>query len=404
MSPLFKLAFRNVRRSRARSALTAGAIGLGIMMSLILGAFIHGLHAYLVDDTVRGRVGALQVHRAGYFEVRDRQSLSLDFPVGGELEAQVLAAPGVAAVTPRIAFTGLVSNGTTATVFMGNAVDPVGEARVLPLAQEDVEGTRLGRDTPRHAVMGQELAAGLGLGQGDDLTLQATTQGGRENALDLQLAGTRTGQVLAADKRKLNVPLGFAQELLQMEGRATELVVALDEGADVDQVAQALRERVGAEYEVHTWVELRPSIRQIINLQRGVLLGIAAICLLIAIIGVVNTLLMSVMERTREIGTMMAVGVRRGRIAKLFVLEAAFQALIGSLLGVASAWALVALFAADGGLVFALGETGTMTLIPAIAPYQVAIAVGASALGAVLAAFWPAMRAASLRPVEALRQ
>ncbi|MCI0573250.1 MAG: ABC transporter permease [Myxococcaceae bacterium] len=403
MTPLLMLAVRNVARSKARSAITVGAITLGILMTLLLGAVIHGLHRWLIEDTVKGTVGAIQVHRTGYFERRDRQPLKLDLEEGGAVEAAMLRVPGVAAVTPRLAFSGMVSNGSSATIFVAQGVDPVREKQVLPWASQDVRGTRLGADTPRSTVLAKDLAEALGVEPGATLTLQATTQGGKENVLDVELGGMVTSSLMAQSKRMLSVPLPFAQELVRMKGRATEYVVAVDEGADVDQVATGLRAALGAEFDVQTWREVQPAVPEVIAIQRGVLLAIGALFLVIAIIGVANTLLMSVLERTREIGTMMAVGVKRQKIAVLFVLEAAVQALIGAAVGVAGAYGIVALVLARGGLSLQVTPTQLFTIQPEVAGYQVAIAVVASTVGAVLAAVSPALRAARLRPVEALR-
>jgi putative ABC transport system permease protein len=403
MTPLLTLALRNVARSKARSALTTGAITFGILMTLLLGALIHGMHRYLIDDTVKARVGALQVHRAGYFALRDRQPLKLDLEAGGALEAALLRVPGVAAVSPRLVFSGMLSNGGAATVFMAQGVDPERERQVLPWASQEVRGGRLSPEVPRGGLLSGELARALGVEPGATLTLQASTQGGKENVLDLEAVGTLEGNLLAQSKRMVYVPLAYAQELLRMPGRATEYVVAVHEGANVDEVATGLRAALGEGYEVRTWRELQPAVSEIIRIQRGVLLALGALFLLIAIFGVANTLLMSVMERTREIGTMMAVGVRRGRIAGLFLLEAAVQALLGGALGVAGAYALVALMVARGGVTLPMGEGQSFTLLPEVAGYQVTIAVVAATVGAVLAALSPALRAARLRPVEALR-
>jgi putative ABC transport system permease protein len=403
MTPLLTLAVRNVARSKARSAITTGAITLGILMTLLLGALIHGLHRYLIEDTVKGRVGALQVHRKGYFELRDRQPLKLDMEAGGEVEEELLRVPGVAAVSPRLVFSGMVSNGSSATLFLAQGVDPEREQRVLPWASQEVRGARLSREVPRGGLLSGELARALGVKPGSTLTLQATTQGGKENALDLDAVGTVEGNLLGQSKRMVYVPLGYAQELLRMPGRATEYVVAVHDEANVDEVAAGLRAALGDGYEVRTWSELQPSVSEIIRIQRGLLLAIGGLFLLIAIFGVANTLLMSVMERTREIGTMMAVGVRRGRIALLFLLEATLQALLGGVLGVGGAYGLVALMVSRGGLTLPVGAGQSLTLLPAVAGYQVAITVGAATVGALLAALSPALRAARLRPVEALR-
>ena len=165
-----------------------------------------------------------------------------------------------------------------------------------------------------------------------------------------------------------------------------------------------LRAAIGPDYEVQTWAELRPNVADVTRFVRIVLTGICIVFLVIAVIGVVNTMLMSVLERTREIGTMMAVGVRRGQVLLLFVLEAAVLALLGGLGGGLLGGAVVAAIAARGGV--GANAPGTMVVkyIVPVVPVELAVLAPAAALlGAVLAALYPAWRASRLRPVEALR-
>jgi putative ABC transport system permease protein len=397
MLALFIIAWRNLGRSRARSALTGGAILLGVFTSLLFGSFIQGFQNALVDETVRGRVGAIQVHRRGAFDLRESQPLALDLPQGGALEARLRQVPGVEAVTPRLVFPGLIGNGRSSTLVSGQGIEAASARAVLPLMDRDDDGRAVSAERPQGAVVGRELAAALGVKPGGSLVLQARTRIRRENALDLDVAGTSP----QGGQRLVVVNLAFAQRLLRMEGRVTEYLLAVGDRRQIDAVAGRVRAALGPDYEVHTWLELRPGLAAILRVQRTMLLLISGLFLAVAVFGVVNTQLMNVLERRREIGTLMALGVKRRQIGALFVLEAALQALAGAVVGLGGALLLVG--RAAGGLPLRMpGGGGLFTVVPSLTPSMVVAALGLCVAGALAGALYPALRAARLRPALAL--
>ncbi len=400
---LLRLAFRNVLRARARSALTIAALLFCVMMSLLLSALVMGVGESLVAEAVEGSVGSIQVHREGYFEKRDRQPLKFNLEQNADIEAKLRAMPHVKAVTPRLTFSGLLTNGSQGTVAVITAVDPATVRDVLPRADMYLVGDKLANDDKNGVQVGIELASALGAKHGSPLMISAQGLGGRDNALDLELRGTLNGQNPLITKRNATVPLAFAQSLLGMQGKVTEYVIAVDDPSNMDSVADALRTQLGAGYEVQTWEQLRPGLRDARLLQRAILGLVSIIFLIIALFGVANTLLMSVLERTREIGTMLAVGMTRSQVARMFVLEALVQAVLGSIIGLSVALVVVSVARSHGGFTVPMGNLGGIfTVMPTLLPQVPYIVVGATCIGSMLAAVSPALRAARLRPVEAL--
>ncbi len=400
---LLQLAARNVFRAKARSAITIGALFFGVMMSLLLSAFVMGVGESLVAETIQSRVGAIQVHRTGYFEKRDRQPLALNLSRDASMEDKLRAIPNVKAITPRISFSGLLTNGSRGTIAVITAVEPETVKAVLPKIDLYLEGEGLHEGDRNGAHVGMELSRALDLKPGIPLMLQAQGLGGRDNALDLEPRGVLAGQNPLESKRSVTVTLSFAQALLGMEGKITEYVVAINEVELLDRTAQAIRVQLGDDYEVQTWEQLRPGLRDARLLQRAILGGLSSLFLVIALFGVANTLLMSVLERTREIGTLLAVGMTRSQIARLFMIEALLQALIGALLGLAIALVVVTLARNGGGFVVSMGSgQGFFKVMPTLLPVVPVIVVLSACIGSVLAALSPALRAARMRPVEAL--
>ncbi|MGV3623171.1 MAG: ABC transporter permease [Archangium sp.] len=400
---LLRLAIRNVLRSRSRSALTIGALFFGVMMSLVLSAFVMGVGESLVSEAIESRVGAIQVHRAGYFEKRDRQPLSFNLPQSKEFETKLLSVAHVKAVSPRITFSGMLTNGSRGTIAVVTAIDAQSADAVLPRLDLYLVGTKLTEDDRNGAQVGVELSRALDLKDGVPLMMSAQGLGGRDNAMDLEPRGTLNGQSPLESKRNATVPLAFAQSLLGMDGLVTEYVVAVDDPSNLDAAAKGLHEALGNEFEVDTWEMLRPGLRDARLIQRAILGGVSFIFLIIALFGVANTLLMSVMERTREIGTLMAVGMTRANVAAMFMLEALAQAVFGSLLGLGLALVVVHFARSGGGFAIPMGNAGAyLRVMPTLLPIVPVIVVTSACIGSMLAAFSPALRASRLRPVEAL--
>ena len=400
---LLRLALRNVFRARARSAITIGALFFGVTMSLLLSAFVMGAGESLVSEAIESRVGALQVHRTGYFEKRDRAPLALNLTRDPAIEAKLRATPNVKGLTPRILFNGLLTNGSRGTIAMITAIDSATVRDALPKVDMYLEGQTLEPADRNGAHVGLELNRALDLKPGVPLMLQAQGLGGRDNAMDLEPRGILTGQNPLEGKRAVTVPLSFAQSLLGMDGKVTEYVLALEDVTKLDETAAALRAQLGPEFEVATWEELRPALRDARLFQRIILGGVSFFFLIIALFGVANTLLMTVLERTREIGTLLAVGMTRSRVARLFMLEALLQALLGTAVGMGVAMVLVSIARSGGGITVSMGAgQGYFRMMPTLLPIVPVIVVVATCAGSVLAALSPALRAARMRPVEAL--
>ncbi|MCA2978751.1 MAG: ABC transporter permease, partial [Myxococcaceae bacterium] len=360
----------------------------------------------MVDDVVLGRVGAIQVHRAGYVEDVDAVPTRLNLPYDEALRAKLAAVPHVTGVTGRVTLNGLVSNGAQQTMFVGRGLDLSHEAEACPRAKGLVS---VGRslepaDGEAVALLGAELGEAFRVAPGQTVTVQSTSPQGRSNALDLSVRGLTTSTLPFENKRVVTLPLKAAQQLVGLEGRVTEYVVAIDDLAALDETAMALRATLGPEFEVHTWRELQPFVRDLINRQNFILGAIAFVLFVIVLTGIINTMLMSVFERVREIGTLLAVGVRRRQVLQLFLIEAGVIGAVGGLAGALLGRLALFVFAMRGIPFKLSGVSGTNVLRPVISDGFTAMAVAVAVAGALAAALWPALRASRLNPVEALRQ
>jgi putative ABC transport system permease protein len=406
MSSLASLAARNVARNRRRSLVTLAAVLLGVTAVLLVRGFTEGFASLMVDDIVQGSTGALQIHMAGYRESIDALPLEPSLPYDEALLSRIRAVRGVTGVTGRIQFSGLVSNGRSQTMFVGRGLDLATEKQAVPRAGFDVlpGGRALQVGDHAQAVLGNELAQSFQAKAGSSrVTLASTSPKGRANSLDVAVEGLSVSSLPFENKRVVTVPLKLAQELLGMDGRVTELAVAVDDLGNMERIAGELRSTLGPRYEVLTWQEIQPFVRDVINRQRFVLGILSLILFVIVVTGIINTMLMSVFERVREIGTMLAVGMRRRQVLMLFLLEAALLGMLGGVGGALLGFLIVHALAVDG-VPMPIGGFGTSSVLrPEVSPGFILLALVVAVVGAVVASAWPAWRASRLHPVDALR-
>ncbi len=403
MWSLLVIAVRNVLRNKRRTVITLFALLIGVGVMVSIRGTLNGLQQGIIDSVTLSQTGALQIHRKGYMANVLSSPLNLDVPADAAFLGKILATPHVTAVAPRILFGGMV-NLNDQTLFSAMiAVDPASEFRALPLRKSLIEGDHgqfASGKLPEGVVVTKDLAKALGKLDGQAAVL-APDKDGALSAENAQVVGTMN--LTGPGERKIAlVPLGMAQRLLKMEGRATELAVAIDDIALAPQVAADLQKRLGADFEVHTWEEIATFFKDIIFRQNVILSLVAAVFMILMLIGVANTMLMSVLERTREIGTMMAVGVKRAKILALFLFEAAAIGLLGGLIGGATGAAVVAWLNVRGIEMTPPGSNVPFILRPFVSTTYLAQVAGIACLGAVVFALYPAWRASRLRPVEAL--
>ncbi len=405
MNRLPGLAIRNVGRNRRRTIITALAIVFGVAMILTMRGVMWGLQSMMIADTVEGRLGALQVHRTGFVDNTDTTPLKLNMPYSDELKARIRAVPGVKGVTGRIQFQGLVSNGVSQTMFVGRGLDVAHEKEVCPKVATTLKpgGEELKAGDDAKTLLGFELADSFHVVAGQSVALQTTSPSGRANSLDLGVKGLSTSAFPLENKRVLTTTLATAQSLVGLEGKVTEYAVAVDDIEQVDEVAGRLRVALGPEFEVHTWREIQPFLRDVIVRQNFILSMVALVLLVIVLTGIINTMLMSVFERVKEIGTLLAVGVRRRQVLTIFLIEAAVIGLLGGLGGALLGRTIV--FAlSHAGIKFDLsGLNAVNVLRPQVTVAFTLSAVAVAIVAAILAGLWPAWRASRMNPVDALR-
>jgi len=397
------LAVRNVARQRRRSAMAISAIAFGVVALLLAGGFIEWVYWAMRDGTIHSQLGHLQVTRPGYLYGGMSDPYAHLLPEDSRELRQIAALDQVAAVAPRLSFSGLVSHKDSTVSFLGEGVLPEREKR-LSRSLQIRDGTDLSADDPRGIILGEGLAANLGVQVGDTLILLANTRSGSVSAVEGRVKGLFFTPTKAYDDAALRVPLAMAQQLMKTPG-AHRWVVLLDDTDATDKTVRDLRQTfASSNLQVVPWHDLADfynKTRVLFGRQVGVIKIIIAV---IVMLSISNTLMMGVLERTAEIGTTMALGARRSRILKLFLGEAATLGFIGAISGLLLGLLLAKAISAIGipmppppGM--ARGFTGEIMVTWPLALDALLLAFGT----ALLAGIYPAWKASRMDIVDALR-
>jgi putative ABC transport system permease protein len=337
MSKFLLLAFRNVFRNRRRTIMTLLMVGGGVTGLLLAGGYFAFMTRGLREDTIHNGLGHIQIFTAEHFRRDEVHVLDTGIDNWRQIASTASTGGHVRGVAPRIEFYGMISNGAKSSVFMGSAVDPAAE-NSLGFTPRLTSGRDLSArpDGEVEALIGAGLAKSMNVKVGDGLTLLAVTTDGALNGVDVQIAGIVNNGVAELDARYLRITLTSAQRLLQSD-RVTNLVVGLDATENTDMVAAGLAPRLRGmpqEMVLKKWIDLAAYYKQVSTMFNGIFLFMGLIVFLMVLMSSVNTLLMAMLERTREIGTMLAMGTPRAWVVALFMLEATLLGLLGALVGV----------------------------------------------------------------------
>jgi len=400
-----RLAFRNLWRNRRRSAIALSTIGFGVVALVLAGGFIEWIFWAMRTATIESQLGHVQVVKRGYLEAGASDPFAYLLPEDAPAFAALQHTPGVRFVTPRIAFMGLVSHGDLTVSFAGEGVDPENEKTVSKLLVI-TSGRNLSGADAHEVIMGEGLARNLGVGIGDTVVLLVNTAAGGINAVELTLVGAFTTSAKAFDDSALRVPIGVAHTLLRTQG-AHRWVMLLDDEKKTAALVDGFRHDFPAqttELQFVPWQQLADFYNKTVELFSRQMSVVKLIIGLIIVLSISNMLVMTVLERTGEIGTLMALGFRRRSVMQLMFTEGLLLGVVGGTLGVVVGVTLAIGISAVGIPMPAppgsdTGFTGEIRLTVPLVAGAFVLAVVVTALASV----YPAWKASRLEVVNALR-
>lgn len=404
-----KLAGRNILRNKRRSIVTLAAIGCGFAAISLFYGYTSHTYDGLMSMAIHGEgLGHLTIYKKGWLEKGkiDPDAYMFSKQEIESIVKQVTGNGDVELATPQITLSGLVSNGNVSTIFVAQGVVPRDDGIIRGPRQivGSHEGTGLDDDTPYRVEMARGLAKYLDLSLGKDAVVMAPTLSGQMNALDITVSSVFDTGSDATDDKYMRFSFAYAQSLLDTD-KADRVVVLLKNTESTERMRTKISAQLdgaGIPCEIKTWKELSVFYSKVREMFDMIFLFIFCIVLVIVVMSTVNTMGMTVLERTREIGTLRALGLKRRGVSKLFALEGGLLGFFGSLLGWifhTGVWALVKAFPPT------YTPPGISTAVPltiSLVPHVLLWLTVCFVILSLLAAIIPARRAARRNVVAAL--
>jgi ABC-type lipoprotein release transport system permease subunit len=325
------MAFRNIWRNPRRTILTLSAIAFACLLLVFMLSFQFGCYEAMINTSVSISTGHLQVQAEGYLKDRDIRQ-TIDDPTA--LSAILDRTPGIRSWTFRAGAFALVSSEKRTTGVLVSAIDPEKERRVSTVAALVRKGRYLEKDNPFGALLGDRLARNLGVAAGDELTVLGQGKDGSVAASVLVVQGIFESGMDDMDRNVLLMTRDGFDGVFGMNGSVHLAVITVSSLAAVGPVKNALSAGLSAlNLRVYDWMEILPGLLQ--SIQMDLVSGLIMYLILIIVVAfsILNTFLMSIFERTREFGVMMALGTTPGRLMRLVMLESSAITVFGMILG-----------------------------------------------------------------------
>jgi putative ABC transport system permease protein len=341
MGMILKIALRNIGRHRRRTILSAITIAAGLTVFIVMDSMLTGIDRMSIDNMITLTTGALKIQTVAYD--KERNTFPLNDSINSSLPA-LDAALGrdkrVTHVTKRTQFLGQLSNYSETVPVVGTVVDEAADTTVFGLRQYII-GSYFGPDNLREILIGKQLAQDLGVGVGDNITLYALTKYDSRNADQFRIAGLLNTADPTINHSGIFITFAAANDFLDLENSVSELDVSVQRNSnlavfsrDVKDIQASLQPQFPL-LRANTFLELGAGVMEITRAKRAGGIMFMAIILVIAVVGIFNTVFMSVYERIREIGVLRAHGMKPADISRMFVLEGIVTGLLGSALGIA---------------------------------------------------------------------
>lgn len=402
---LLKLAYRNLWRNKRRSSIMLAAISVGLAALIFVWGFIDGMNEQTIENSTTYLTGHIKIHKTGF---HNDKALYLTLPQNSVLQRRLLKNSHVIAVTPRIEDQAMLSGADEARGVKVVGVDPQLEPEVTTIAKAITNGRYLQANDTNTIVIGDKLAERTGLKTGDKAVLVTQARDGSLAADRFKVVGLFDSGIDIIDASHVFIPLPAAQELYSLWGQITAWVLRIDNRQHAGDIAQQLKTEIGSGFEVLGWKQLLPEMVQMIRFHEIISYIVVFIVIVIVAVGVTNTILMAVKERTHEFGIMLALGTSQNQIIQLVLLESFILGIIGLLAGNLIGLSITHYFSSAGidltqytqAMETMPGLTGNV--YPLIRLDHVLLVSIATFTISVLPALYPAWQVSRLQPVEAI--
>jgi ABC-type lipoprotein release transport system permease subunit len=400
-----ELAWRNLWRNKRRTLISAASVFLAVFLSLITRSMQLGSYNFMIQNVVRLSTGYLQIHQKEYWA---KKSIDLAMPDDAAMLDTLGRMEHVTEVIPRLQTFALAASNEATRGALIQGVSPAKEDMMNSLAGKIVGGSYLGEQDSA-VLVAEGLARYLGLGVGDTLALYGMGYHGATAAGKFNIRGIVRFSLPDMNTSFVYLSLPQAQDFLRMPGMLNSLSIMIDQPRHQAAILAAVKSVFGGPYEVMSWQQMMPEVVQGIAVDNAGGIIMIVILYLVVGFGIFGTVMMMTLERRREFGVLLAVGMKRSRLFFMALTEAVFLSLLGVFTGTIAAFPLMLYFtrfpyrligeAADVMLRLGLEPLLPLSVQPSIFISQT-LAVLAIAM---ISALYPALVLRRLKPIDALR-
>lgn len=401
---LLALAWRNIWRNKKRSLIIMSAIAVGLLCGLFASSVMFGMGDSVINSTINRDLGHIQIHSAKF---EDDKLITDTIPNAEQIIKNLGSIKNIVGITPRIVIEGMGSSATTSNGLRIVGIIPDEEKTVTSIHNQIIEGKYFQENGKNQIIVGQKLAENLGIRLKSKIVLSFQDLDGSIIYGAFRIVGIFKTESSIFDKSNVFIRQNDILSLINSKPIYHEIVIRMNTAQNVDSVYSNLKTKY-SNLSVESWKQLAPELKlmdEMMGFQLNIFLGIILFALLF---GITNTMLMSVMERVREFGVLMAIGMKRRRVFTMIITETVSLSIVAAVIGMILAALLINYFGSQGINLSAFEEgMSAWSISPILQPslpinFYISITIMVL-ITAILSAIYPAIKAIKLIPAQAIR-
>lgn len=402
---LLKIAWRNIWRHKTRSFVILTAVAIGLWAGIFLMAFYNGMVEQRIRSAIEKEISHIQVHHPDFRKDHDLKYALTD---GKGIVQTLRQESDIKSVSGRLIIYGMAASAAGSAGVNINGVTPESEAVLTQLPGKIISGNYFSDRLKNEILIGEKLAKKLKLELHSKTILTFTDRNGNIASGAFRIAGIYKTVNMPYDESNVFVKAEDAGQLAGMPGEFNEIGLLLNEDKKVDMVAERLSEKFPS-FEILSWMEISPEMQLLVTAMDQMMLFYMGIIMLALAFGIINTMLMSVLERTREIGMLLSLGMNRLRIFGMILLETVFLVMAGFPAGIIPAIITIMYTRNKGINLSVFSDTFSSfgysnVVFPSLTIAQFGMVLVMVVVTALLSALFPARRALKMKPAEAIRK
>lgn len=329
---LISISWRNIWRNKVRSLVIIFSVALGIFSGVIAGAFFKGMADQRIEKVIKTELSYVQIHNPGFEQTSDFANFISN---AEEIQNKVSKIPNVTGVSRRISIQSMAASAETASGVLISGIFPEDEKNVTNISSKLIDGKYFEGISRNPVVIGKKLAEKLNVRVRSKIIITIQDMDNNITSGAFRIAGIYSTNNNMFDESNIFVRFSDIQKLTGFpENAAHEIAININDNENLAGILTSVKDITGNKLDVKTWKELSPEMNYLTEAMDMYMYIFIIIILMALLFGIINTMLMVVMERTKEIGMLMAIGMNKGKVFSMIVLESVLLSLTGGIVGI----------------------------------------------------------------------